>query len=242
MRKLILLIFSSMLIFSVSCTGKELTFEEKMMLSGNTNDTADRLIDESIKTFEDYEQKEIIPRYKDPAIVKVKCNKVNHYLYINDGLLRCKTINIVTITEVIKLYDEDVYQENQQIELFQHYGYMPRDKDGGLDTFFEKEYHLKKEEVYPKENSEYYVDLNRGYHYVMMSVFEDTVPLDEDEEYLMVLESTVSAEDNSRRYHIAMVVPYNTEKYRRVFNNECGFVFSEYEMNLRNELRKTFME
>ncbi|MFR1519417.1 MAG: hypothetical protein ACLSVG_11740, partial [Clostridia bacterium] len=82
MRKLILLIFSSMLIFSVSCTGKELIFEEKMMLSGNTNDTADRLIDESIKTFEDYEQKEIIPRYKDPAIVKVKCNKVNHYVYI----------------------------------------------------------------------------------------------------------------------------------------------------------------
>ncbi|MFR1519174.1 MAG: hypothetical protein ACLSVG_10480 [Clostridia bacterium] len=242
MRKLIVLFAMLTVLVCAGCAGEKLTFEEKLKLPGGTSGTSCVNNDLTIKTFGDYEQKEIIPRYRDPAIVKVKCNKVNHYVYIHQGLIDCDTINTVTITKIYKVYGADVYQENQEINLIQKYGYLPICNDEDMDRFFRKEYGIRIEEACANDESRYLVDLSKKYNYHMFSTFEDTVPLDEDEEYLMVLESSISAEENSRNYYIAMVVPYNTEKYKRVFNNECGFEYTEYGTNLRNELRKTFME
>ena len=243
MKKFILAVSAMILLAGASCSKKELSFEEKLKLPGNTSDTSCAFIDDSIKTFDDYEQKCILARPGDFAIVKVKCDKVNHYLYVHDGLISPKTDNLVTITEVLKTYGQDVYALNQQIELLQHYGYYPYDQNRNLGSFFEKEYGLTKEQACERKEGKYPVKMNGKYQYTLMVQFEDTIPMDENEEYLMVLNSAISKEDNTREYWIKLMVPYNTAKYKDLLDNKYdGFQFSEYWTNLRNELRKEFIK
>ena len=243
MKKFILACSVMILLAGASCSKKELSFEEKLKLPGSTSDTSCAFIDDSIKTFDDYEQKYILVHPGDFAIVKVKCDKVNHYLYVRDGLISPKTDNLVTITEVLKTYGQDVYTLNQQIELLQHYGYCPYDQNRSLESFFEKEYGQTQEQACERKEGKYPVKMNGKYQYTLMVQFEDTIPLDENEEYLMVLNSDISKEDNTREYWIKLMVPYNTAKYRDLLDNKYdGFRFSEYWTNLRNELRKEFIK
>ena len=242
MKKFILAVSVMILLAGASCSKKELSFEEKLKLPGTTSDTSCVFIDDSIKTFDDYEQKCILARHTDPAIVKIKCNEVNHYLEVNDGGVFCCTINTVTITEITKKYGTDMYYDNQKIELYQLYGYMPNDDKETPDTFFEKEYGLTKEQACEKKEGKYLVELNGKYNYRMLATFEDIVPLDENEEYLIVLNSDISKEDNTREYWAELIVPYNTAKYKDLLDNKYGFRFSEYSTNLKNELRKEFIK
>ena len=242
MKKFILAVSVMILLAGASCSKKELSFEEKLKLPGSTSDTSCAFIDDSIKTFDDYEQKYILVHPGDFAIVKVKCDKVNHYLYVRDGLISPKTDNLVTITEVLKTYGQDVYALNQQIELLQHYGYYPYDQNRNLGSFFEKEYDLTHEQVLERNEGKYPVKLNGKYQYSLLVQFEDTIPLDENEKYLMVLNSAISKEDNTREYWAELIVPYNTAKYKDLLDNKYGFQFSEYWTNLRNELRKEFIK
>ena len=242
MKKFILACSVMILLAGASCSKKELSFEEKLKLPGTTSDTSCAFIDDSIKTFDDYEQKYILARSGDFAIVKVKCDKVNHYLYVRDGLCYLKTENLVTITEVLKTYGQDVYALNQQIKLLQNYGYYPYDQNRNLESFFEKEYGLTHEQVRERKEGKYLVKMNGKYQYTLLVQFEDTIPMDENEEYLMVLNSDISNEDNTREYWIELMVPYNTAKYRDLLDNKYGFRFSEYSTNLKNELRKEFIK
>lgn len=226
------------------CTPAKLTFEEKMKLPGCTDSLADRWYDRSIKTFEDYEQKYINKQNsKDIAIVKVRCSKVTHYIevsaeWITDPTLWMCTINTVTITDIFKIYGGDFYQVNQQLELWQYYGYWPKN----LNSFFKKEYGLTKEEILARPGSKYPVDLTKDYGYSLFSPIEGIVPLDEGEEYLMVLRCKRLSNDGGMEYYLLREVPYNTAKYKDVFDNKYVFRFDDYDINVMNALRQEFME
>ena len=237
-------------VVSCGCTPAKLTFEEKMKLPGCTDSLAERWYDPSIKTFEDYEQKYINKQNtKDIAIVKVRCSKVTHYIEVfvdgityRDPKLHVCTINTVTITDIFKIYGGDFYQVNQQIELRQNYGYVPDCWGKDSNSFFKKEYGLTKEEILARPGSKYPVDLTKDYGYSLISPFEGIVPLDEGEEYLMVLYCRSLSNDGGMEYYISKEVPYNIAKYKDVFNNKYGFRFADYDINVMNALRQEFME
>lgn len=244
--KKFLLSISIFFVVSCGCTPAKLTFEEKMKLPGCTDSLAERWYDPSIKTFEDYEQKYINKQNpKDIAIVKVRCSKVTHCFVVSveeDPTLWERTINTVTLTDIFKIYGGDFYQVNQQIELRQNYGYVPDYWGKDSNSFFKKEYGLTKEEILARPGSKYPVDLTKDYGYSLISRFEGIVPLDEGEEYLMVLNCQRLSNDGGMKYYILKAVPYNTAKYKDVFDNKYGFRFADYDINVMNALRQEFME
>ena len=58
----------------------------------------------------------------------------------------------------------------------------------------------------------------------------------------MVLNCQRLSNDGGMKYYILKAVPYNTAKYKDVFDNKYGFRFADYDINVMNALRQEFME
>ena len=248
MRKKFLTVFALLLLLLCACsqTKKELTFEEKMKLPGYSEDPD--YFNSPIKTFAKYE-KHLIKEGKDYAAAIIRCDKVIHYLVNHKfdqeqyGFVSFSTGNTVTVTKIIRSAGApDVFTEDMRIEFFQPYGYRPESSEE-FDWYFIKELCMTRKDFTSLDNGfRVPIQLNGDYHFFMRASDQAIVPLDEGEEYLILLKSDISPESNTRKYYYDLICPLNVEKYKNVFNGKGGFSFLLEDLNLLEEFWNAFMD